>query len=266
MSVLFADIRGFTAAAEQMDPPALVSFLNEYLAEMTAIVFAHDGVLDKYMGDAIMAFWGAPTRQPDHAERVCRTAFEMLRRLRELQRGWAARGLPALTIGVGINSGPMTAGNVGSRLRFDYTVMGDAVNLASRLEGVNKEYGTHILIGEGTYQQVKHLFTVRLLDTIAVKGKSAPTAIYELIAPRDAPEAQPPAGFLAAWDEAVSWYRERQFAAAAAAFERVLTICPDDGPTYTLLARCAAAEGTAAYRNGLRSRSLASVVAGPWPG
>jgi adenylate cyclase len=238
MSVLFSDIRGFTSVSEKMDPTELVRFLNEYLTEMTDIVFRHVGVLDKYMGDAIMAFWGAPKDQPDHAEQACRTGYQMMRRLRELQPGWSERGLPPLNIGVGINSGPMTVGNVGSSQRFDYTVMGDAVNLGSRLEAVNKEYGTNIIISEGTYQQVKGKFAVRFLDLITVKGKNEPTPIYELLSPLDEPASQQLSTFLNAWEGAMALYRGQHFEDAKFAFARVLEIRPDDSPSMTYMQRC----------------------------
>ena len=240
MTVLFCDIRGFTSVAEKMDPSDLVQFLNEYLTEMTAIVFQHQGVLDKYRGDGIMAFWGAPTAQPNHAEQACRTAFRMMRRLRELQRAWWERGMPVLNMGVGINTGPMTVGNVGSRMRFDYTVMGDAVNLASRLETANKTYGTSIIIGEGTLRYVRATFAVRFLDLVAVGGKTAPAAIYELLAPLDEPAAVPPPELLRTWEAAIAHYRAQRFDAAREAFRRVLAIKPDDVPARTFVERCEA--------------------------
>lgn len=248
MSVLFADIRGFTPVSEGMDPTELVQFLNEYLTEMTDIVFRNEGVLDKYMGDEIMAFWGAPTVQPDHAARACRTAYQMLRRLRELQPRWTERGLPPLTIGVGINTGQMTAGNVGSRLRFDYTVVGDAVNLASRLEGVNREYGTDVVISDATLAHVRCAYVVRFLDRIAVQGRSEPTGIYELLAPAgEAARLSPQA--LQIWQDAIALYQAQRFVEAEAAFARVLCLVPDDGPALTFVARCrrlqAAPPGTA---------------------
>jgi len=240
MTVLFSDIRGFTPISEQMDPAALTSFLNEYLTEMTNIVFAHEGVLDKYMGDAIMAFWGAPTDQPNHTELACRAACQMVARLRELQPAWSEQGLPPLNMGIGINTGPMTVGNVGSTMRFDYTVIGDAVNLASRLEGVNKEYGTNIIISNAVLERVRGTFLVRYLDLIAVQGKQEPTAIYELIAPLDSQQDLPSALFLDTWDRAISLYKRRQFDAARAAFHQVLELRPGDPPSLVYLERCAA--------------------------
>jgi adenylate cyclase len=151
---------------------------------MTDIVVQdHQGTLDKYIGDAVMAFWGAPQEQPDHALRACRAALGMIERLQVLRAGWKERGLPDIDIGVGINTGPMSVGFVGSQDRFyNYTVLGDAVNLASRLEGANKEYGTRIILGASTYEEVKGSVVVRELDLVRVKGKREPVHIYELLA------------------------------------------------------------------------------------
>ena len=182
LSVLFSDIRGFTTLAEEMEPEALVNLLNEYLTEMTDIVFEFDGLLDKYIGDAVMAVWGAPLEQTDHPERACRTALKMLDRLTKMQQQWEAEGTPRLDIGIGVNTGPMVVGNMGSERRFDYTVMGDSVNLASRLEGINKEYGTQVVISEFTYERVKDDFFCRELDAVRVKGRAKPAKIYELVA------------------------------------------------------------------------------------
>ena len=149
LTALFADIRGFTTISERLDPHRLLELLNQYLTPMTdVIVSRHQGTLDKYMGDAIMAFWGAPQAQPDHALRACRAALDMLAELERLRQGWRAAGLPDIDIGIGLNTGPMSVGFVGSQDRFyNYTILGDAVNLASRLEGANKQYGTRIIIG-----------------------------------------------------------------------------------------------------------------------
>jgi adenylate cyclase len=153
LTVLFSDIRGFTTISESLAPDELVKLLNEYLTAMTDIVFKYQGSLDKYMGDALMAIFGAPIDQDDHQIRGCDTALDMTGALKSLQRRWEGERKPAINIGIGVNSGLMSVGNMGSSLRFDYTVMGDAVNLGSRLEGLNKEYHTTIIISEYTYEK-----------------------------------------------------------------------------------------------------------------
>jgi adenylate cyclase len=236
MTVLFSDLRGFTTLSAGMDPQALVSLLNEYMTAMTEIVFRHDGVLDKYIGDAIMAFWGAPLDQPDHARRACRAALDMLERLGALQADWAARGLPRLDCGIGVNTGPMVVGNMGSRARLAYTVMGDAVNVASRLEGLSKEYGTRIVVGEGTRDAAGDAFEYRLLDRVSVKGRPEPVAVFEVLAPAGGltPERR---DRLARYDTALARYRERRFPEAAAAFGALATEDPPDGPSALYLRR-----------------------------
>ncbi len=166
LTVMFSDIPGFTTISEKLTPEELVSLLNEYLTVMTDIVFKYEGLLDKYIGDAIMAVFGAPLEQPDHALHGCRTALEMMAELKVLQERWSREGRPYVDIGVGINSGDMVVGNMGSNMRFDYTVMGDNVNLSSRLEGINKEYGTHIIISEYTYEVVKEEMFCREVDSL----------------------------------------------------------------------------------------------------
>ena len=241
MTVLFSDIRGFTSVSERMDPQDLVAFLNNFLTEMTTIVYVQNGVLDKYMGDCIMAFWGAPLPQANHPHLSVRTGYDMVRRLHELQKVWISQGLPKLNIGVGVNTGPMTVGNVGSTMRFDYTVMGDAVNLGSRVEGVNKEYGTNMIVTEYTYELVKDAWVCRYLDLIAVKGKREPTSIYEVFHPvGEAPETDltRPEGFMEAWDHAMALYRAQEFVEARAAFDAVLDLYFDDGPAMVYVERC----------------------------
>ncbi len=181
LTVLFSDIRGFTTISEGLAPEELTGLLNEYLTPMTDLVFKYRGTLDKYMGDAIMAFFGAPLKLPDHAKAACWSAIEMMEKLEELRRGWRNRGLPELDIGIGINTGIMSVGNMGSVNRFDYTVMGDHVNLGSRLEGINKVYKSHIIISEYTRQAIGDHFTCRELDSVAVKGKKEPVRIFELV-------------------------------------------------------------------------------------
>jgi len=235
LSVMFSDIRGFTTISEQLSPEALVSLLNEYLTAMTNKVFKYDGLLDKYIGDAIMAVFGAPIDQPDHALRACRTALEMMEELRNLQKKWESEGKPKIDIGIGINSGDMVVGNMGSEMRFDYTVMGDNVNLASRLEGLNKEYGTHIIISENTFERVKNDLIAREIDAVRVKGKRLPVKIYELIGEKkDAPLHE---AYIRTFEEALARYRAQQFDEAAGLFEKTLELRPGDPPSLMYLKR-----------------------------
>ncbi len=236
LTVMFSDIRGFTTISEKLTPEELVHLLNEYLTAMTDIVFKYEGLLDKYIGDAIMAVFGAPVDQPDHALRSCRTALEMMATLKGLQRKWAAEGRPFVDIGVGINSGDMVVGNMGSNMRFDYTVMGDNVNLSSRLEGINKEYGTHIVISEYTYGVVKEEMFCRELDAVRVKGKKLPVKIYELICERkDAAEHEE---YIGRFHAGLAHYKAARWDEGIAAFQSVMEIRPDDPPATLYIQRC----------------------------
>lgn len=237
LTAMFSDIRGFTALSEGLTPSGLVELLNEYFSEMTEVIFKHGGTLDKYIGDAIMAFWGAPLDIPDHAEKACRAALEMKDALERLQQRWQQQGRPRIDIGIGINTGPMLVGNMGSERRFNYTIMGDSVNLASRLEGVTKSFGTRAIISESTRAEVPSAVTVRELDMIRVKGKSKPVTIYELLGPGEDH---------ARWDDlirrfgdALQCYREGRWSEALALFERLQRDYPNDGPTRTFIERCA---------------------------
>ena len=233
LTVLFSDIRGFTTLAERMAPEALVKFINSYLTPMTEIVFDEGGTLDKYIGDAVMAFWGAPMEQADHALRAVRAALRFVDALEALKLRWRAENLPEFDIGVGINSGPMVVGNMGSDIRFDYTVMGDAVNLASRLEGTNKEYGTRLLMSEATYLLVKEHVTARRLGSVRVKGKRKPVFIYEL---RHLGGASPEeAAFIARFEQGLDAYTARRFDEAQGHFVAVLALSPEDGPSLRYL-------------------------------
>lgn len=179
LTVFFSDIRGFTSLSETLAPQELVKHLNEYLTVMTDVILESKGTLDKYVGDEIMCFWGAPLDVPDHAKRACQCALLQKRKLEELNKSWPEE--KRLAIGIGINSGIMTVGNMGSPGRMNYTLMGDNVNLGARLEGTNKVYGTMIIVSEYTYARVKDDFIFRELDTIRVKGKNRPVVIYELV-------------------------------------------------------------------------------------
>ncbi|MEX0952120.1 MAG: CHASE2 domain-containing protein [Gammaproteobacteria bacterium] len=182
MSVLFSDVRGFTSISESMQPQELSDLMNELLTPMTRIIHTHRGTIDKYMGDAIMAFWGAPLRDTDHARHAVVTGLEMIRRLNELQPGFQQRGWPEIRIGVGINTGDMSVGNMGSEFRRAYTVLGDAVNLGARLEGLTKTYGVSILVSEFSRAAVPD-FTFREIDRVRVKGRDEPVVIYEPLGP-----------------------------------------------------------------------------------
>ncbi len=229
LSVLFSDIRGFTTISEGLSPEMLVKLLNEYLTVMTDIVFKYDGLLDKYMGDAIMAVYGAPLDQDDHAHRACGTALDMIEELVALQDKWQANGTPRFDIGIGINTGSMVVGNMGSDRRFDYTVMGDSVNLGSRLEGANKQYHTNIIIGEFTYEKVKDKFFCRELDSVRVKGKNLPVKIYELIGRNWVPGDMWEAFDL--FRRGLKEYKERRWNEAVETFNRILDLRPDDYPS-----------------------------------
>jgi adenylate cyclase len=252
ITVLFSDIRDFTSISERLDPQDLAVFMNHYLTQMTRIIFDHQGTLDKYIGDAVMAFWGAPSEEPRHAELACCAALEMKSRLAELQKQWRAEGKPPIRIGLGLSTGFASVGNMGSALRYGYTAMGDTVNLASRLEGLNKEYGTTILLSEFTAAAVPQgRFLLRELDLIRVKGKHQPVTVYELLAaagdgiqPREAAvsdvQSQIPdlKELVAQFAAACALYRQRRWAEAKAAFESVLTRWPDDGPARVFVRRC----------------------------
>ena len=180
MSVLFSDIRGFTTVSERGQPEDIVSQLNEYFSRMVEVLFAHKGTLDKFVGDMVMALYGAPIEDEQHADHAVTSAVAMVEELRLLNARWAAEGRPQLDIGIGINSGEMVAGNIGSDTIMSYTVIGDQVNLGARLESLNKEYGTRIIISESTRQRLKGRYEIRPLGDVIVKGKTQPVAIYEV--------------------------------------------------------------------------------------
>jgi len=218
LTVLFSDIRGFTTLSEGMQPEELVKLMNEYFTVMTDRVFAHRGSLDKYIGDAIMAVYGAPVVESDHPALACRSALDMMRVLDELQQKWQAAGLPKIGIGVGINTGSVVVGNMGSATRFNYTVVGDAVNLASRIESLNKTYGTSILVSQYTYERVKAEFekNSREVDSVRVRGREQPVRLYELF-----PEGRFTAEFLDEYRQAYAAMAAGDYARSAAMFEKL---------------------------------------------
>jgi adenylate cyclase len=236
LTIMFTDIRNFTTISETMDPDSLVKFLNEYFTAMTDILLANYGTLDKFIGDAVMAFWGSPAPLPKHAYYACLTALTMVERLAALNRDWAGRGFPQIAIGIGVNSGPANVGNIGSEKRLSWTVMGDNVNLASRLESMTKQYHVKILISESTYQRVRNCFLAREIDKIRVKGRTQPVTIYELISSiSESASFQP---LLSAYTEALECYRAQHWQEAAEKLRAILLDHPDDGPSHVLLDRC----------------------------
>lgn len=236
LSVLFSDIRGFTTISEGLSPEELVRLLNEYLTVMTNVVFKHDGTLDKYMGDAIMAIYGAPLDQPDHPYRACRSALDMMKELKGLNEKWIREGKKPLDIGIGINTGMMMVGNMGSEQRFDYTVMGDAVNLGSRLEGANKNYQTNILVSEFTYERVKDAFVCMELDSVQVKGKSRPVKIYQLVGEEEVPPVRKEA--IDQFQKGLQLYKQQDWDAAVEVFHSA-AISGGDFPSARLyIERC----------------------------
>jgi adenylate cyclase len=235
LTVMFSDIRDFTTLSEGLSADELVHLLNEYLGEMTDVLFRNLGTLDKYIGDAIMAFWGSPYPQDDHSTRACSCALEMSRSLEKLNAKWKEEGRKPISIGIGLNTGPVNVGNMGSDKRLAWTVMGDNVNLASRLEGMTKQYRVRVVISEGTYRQVAPQFVCRDLDRIRVKGKLQPVAIYELL-----DRAENHATYrvlLERFASAMTAYREQNWNEAVLQLGTLLASFPDDGPTQIFLQR-----------------------------
>ena len=226
ISILFSDIRGFTTMSENLDPEALVRLLHDFLNPMSNIIINHGGTIDKYMGDAIMAEFGAPLIQADHALLACRAALEMTITLKNLNAQWQADGPSLLKIGVGVNSGPVAVGNMGSDRLFDYTAIGDNVNLASRLEGLNKYYGTSILISQSTADLLGDSFILREVDRVQVKGKAQAAGIFEVFG-----EGEPAPiliRFLESYHRGLALYREQRWPESLAAFTAALEVYPED--------------------------------------
>jgi len=226
ITILFTDIRGFTTLSENLEPEELVKVLHDFLNPMSNIIIQHSGTIDKYIGDAIMALFGAPLELPDHATLACRTALDMVATLKELDSQWAAEGRPQFRIGVGINSGEAAVGNMGSDRLFDYTAIGDNVNLASRLEGLNKYYGTNILLSHGTVQSLNADFIIRSVDLVQVKGKAQTQEVFELLG-EGVPDSDL-SRFLEIYQRGLKLYREGNWVESAAALDTALDLRPHD--------------------------------------
>ncbi|MGC1480902.1 MAG: adenylate/guanylate cyclase domain-containing protein, partial [Chthoniobacterales bacterium] len=225
MTVFFSDVRGFTSFSEQSDASDVVTQLNEYLAAMVRIIFAHEGTVDKFMGDGIMAVWGNVVSNGAAADacRAARAAHEMQSALARLNTEWAARDLPAFAIGIGLHHGDAVFGNIGSDEKMEPTVIGDAVNLASRVEGLTKKYGVVTCITGSCAELVREDFHLRTVDLVQVVGKTKPVEIFSLISPT---EVQPPT-WLEPWENAIRLFRGREFAAAIRLLEALHFDAPD---------------------------------------
>jgi adenylate cyclase len=238
LTVLFSDIAGFTSYSERYTPSQMIDILSDYYGVMTEQIFVYQGTLKEYVGDEIMAFFGAPLEHVDHAQRACNAAIAMREHRQALRAEWAKIGRPLLNARTGINSGPMLVGNLGSRYRFAYGVLGDQVNLGSRIEGLNKMYGTEILIGENTAELVEDEFRLRLIDSVRVVGKRQCIRVYELVdrASTTLPQAREQA--LKEYAAGYEAYCDQHWDDALGLFRNGLEIWPDDGPSKTMAERC----------------------------
>ena len=225
MTVLFSDVRGFTTISEGMDPKQLTQLMNALLTPMTRVIHKHRGTIDKYMGDAIMSFWGAPLEDPDHARHALHAAMEMMVELKIMQKDFKSRGWPPINIGIGLNTGNMNVGNMGSEFRMAYTVLGDSVNLGARLEGLTKEYGVNIIVSESTKESIPE-FTYRDLDLVRVKGKNEPIAIFEPIGHEDEIDEATTLE-LARYNQALQSFRAQNWDQAETDFFALSQIHPD---------------------------------------
>ena len=237
ITAFFSDVAGFSSISEKLEPEKLVKLLNDYLTKMTDIILKYEGTVDKFEGDAIIAFFGAPLIFKDHALRSCLVSVEMQECLEIMRTDWRAQGEPELFMRIGVNTGPAVVGNMGSTTRLDYTMMGDSVNLAARLEGVNKQYKTYTMISESTYEQAKDGIEAREVDLIRVVGKREPVRIYELLGKKgeiDATMKQTLPFFI----EGYELYKKREWNKSAEFFEKVLAINSEDGPSLTYFERC----------------------------
>jgi adenylate cyclase len=234
-TVMFADLAGFKELSQNMAPRDLVNLLSDYFTPLTDIVLAHGGTLDKYMDSSLMAVWGAPLPQADHARRACQAALAMQRRIIDDLRERQARGQAFLGLSLGLHTGQVMAGNVGSRERFNYTIMGDTVNLAHRLQGLNRHYGTHLIVSDASRTQAGAGFFMRELDQVQVRGRKKPVTIFELVwvAP-----GEPVPLWLSSFEDGRAAYRERDWQNAILHFEEVIRLKPEDGPATLYLRRC----------------------------
>jgi adenylate cyclase len=238
LTVLFADIRDSTRIAAALAPTRFAALLNEVLTVLTAALFDHGGMLDKFTGDGLVAVFGAPLAQADHALRACRAALAMQAQIEPLRAGWARPDLPPVEVGIGINTGPMIIGNMGSKQRFNYTVIGDEAHLGARLEAANKDFRTRILISEATWRAVADRLEARELDLVSFRGIDRPIRVFELLGERPLPVRQ--ARLLELFAAGLAAFRDGRWASAQREFDQALELTPGDRPSELYLERCRA--------------------------
>ncbi len=237
LTAFFSDIQGFSSFSENMKTQDLVHFLNIYLTEMCDIILDYAGTIDKFEGDAIIAFFGAPVDMPDHAAKACLCSAEIQKKMNVLRTQWMEEGWPEVHMRIGLNTGQMMVGNMGSRDRMDYTIMGDSVNLAARLEGAGKQYKVYSMIGEDTKKAAGDVVEYRELDMIRVKGKKKPVTVYEILG-KTGEVDQKKLEVARIFEKGLEQYRQRYWMEARALFEKALELDPSDGPSIVFLARC----------------------------
>ncbi|NEO27770.1 MAG: PAS domain S-box protein, partial [Kamptonema sp. SIO4C4] len=238
VSVLFSDIRSYTTLTEKLQAEEVVSMLNEYFESMVEAIFTHKGILDKYIGDAIMAVFGTPFPLKDHAWKSVQSALDMRHRLREFNAKRSLEGKEAIRIGIGLNSDYVISGNIGSSKRMEFTAIGDGVNLSSRLEGASKQYGCDIVISENTYRQCSEHIIVRELDRIRVKGKTQPVGVYELVEQVNAKIPPQTEQIIELYRKGRDYYLKKNFALAIPYFATILELNPHDKAAYLYINRC----------------------------
>lgn len=238
LSILFSDITNFTTLSESVEPEILVDFMNDYFDKMTEIIFKYNGTLDKFEGDAVMAFWGAPLNDPNHTINSIETALEMRAQTKIISETWKDRLHFDIFTRIGINTGEVIVGNMGSKKKFDFTVMGDNVNISARLEAINKFYGTDIIVSEKTIQDNEEKYLTRELDNLLVKGKSKPIKIYQLIDHSNLSTDIDWQFIIKEFEEGIKLYREKDFIHSIQKFKKIINTYPNDKPSLLYIKRC----------------------------
>ena len=238
ITILFSDIVQFSSISENLSPQDTMIYLSEYLEELTKVILRTKGTVDKYIGDSIMAFWGAPLKNENHANYACCAAVEMVHRIEELNKKWTSQGRPEYRTRIGLHSGISVVGNIGSNQRMNYTALGDCVNLASRLEGLNTIYHTNIIVTEQTYENAKQNFIFRPLDKVTVKGRKISSNLFELIDKKDNPNADKKLELCSEFAKGLSLYWDKNWDEAQMVFKKILSSFPVDKPSQLYIDRC----------------------------